>query len=148
MLGLLIRKDKIGETMSQYKYGMYVRDIAKIKREIVVLKKSDEDVMKKWGISKGQLGFIHDVLLKGQFRTIERRVSNLERGFSPLREIAKGSLLYCDRFGTGEVTRLFTDNDLMLVKFSNIDIPFMCSRKHMTTVHDEVKSKLRLIISI
>ena len=86
MLGLLICKAKTGGTMSQYKYGMYVKDIAKIKREIVVLKKSDEDVMKKWGISKGQLGFIHDVLLKGQFRTIERRVSNLERGFSPLRD--------------------------------------------------------------
>lgn len=147
MLGLLICKAKTGGTMGQYKYGMYVKDIAKIKRDIVVLKKSDDEVMKKWGINNGQLGFIHDVLLKGQFRNIERRLTNVERGLKTSRDVARGSLLYCDRFGTGEVTKLFTDNDLMLVKFSNIDIPFMCSRKHMTTVHDEVKSKLKLILT-
>ena len=49
---------------------MYVKDIAKIKREIVVLKKSDSDIKAKWCLTDGQLGFIHDVLLKGQFRNI------------------------------------------------------------------------------
>ena len=130
-----------------YKYGMYVKDIAKIKREIVVLKKSDSDIKAKWGLTDGQLGFIHDVLLKGQFRNIERRVTNLEKGLSNMKEVLKGSLLYSNKFGTGEVERIFNDGDLMLVRFISEAIPIMCSKKKMTTVHDNNHEKLRLILS-
>ena len=131
-----------------YKYGMYVKDIAKIKREIVVNKKSDELIMKKWGISKGQLGFIHDVLLKGQFKKLEQRVTNLEKGLKVSRDVVKGSVIYSDRFGTGEVTQTFTDGDLMLVKFNSEKLPIMCSKKKMQTVHNEEKNKLKLILTV
>lgn len=131
----------------QYKYGMYVKDIAKIKREIVVKKRSDNSIMTKWGITKGQLGFIHDVLLKGQFKEINTRLTNIERGLKVSRDIAVGSVIYSDKFGTGEVTKLFTDGDLMLVKFNSEKLPYMCSRKKMTTVHNNEINKLKLILT-
>jgi hypothetical protein len=54
-------KEREGETLSQYKYGLYVKDIAKIKKEIMG-GATDKEVVEKWKLSSGQLGFIHEVL--------------------------------------------------------------------------------------
>ncbi len=67
--------------MSQYKYGMYIKTIAKIKKDIQS-GMSDEEVMSKYEIKDGQIGFIHDVLLKGAYKKIqnhEKRLLTLEK---------------------------------------------------------------------
>ena len=64
-----------------------------------------------------------------------------------MKEVLKGSLLYSNKFGTGEVERIFNDGDLMLVRFNSEAIPIMCSKNKMTTVHDNNHEKLRLILS-
>ena len=66
--------------MGHYKYGMYVKTIAKIKKDIQS-GLSDEEVKKKYEINDGQLGFIHDKLLKGAYKKIanhEKRLLRLE----------------------------------------------------------------------
>lgn len=60
-----------------------------------------------------------------------------------------GSYLYCnyDDYGLGRVTKMFdSDDTLMLVLFEERDLPTMCDRKKLTTVHDEVNRKLKLIL--
>ena len=64
-----------------YKYGMYVKTIARIKKDIVN-GMVDEDVQSKYSLTDGQLGFIHDTLLKGAYKKInnhEKRLLSLER---------------------------------------------------------------------
>jgi len=119
---------------------MYVKDIAKIKKQIISGRK-DKDIQEEWNISDGQIGFIHDVLLKGSHRSVERRVTKLEQKKS----IAKGSFIFCNEadFGLGEVIQIFNCGDLMTVKFQNRPLKTMCSLKNMTTVHDATKRKLK-----
>jgi len=51
-----------------------------------------------------------------------------------------------DDYGLGRVVQFYkTDDDLMLVLFEERDLPTMCSRKSMTTVHDNENRKLKLI---
>ncbi len=67
--------------MSNYKYGMYTKTIAKIKLSIKngML---DDEVKEKYSINDGQLGFIHDKLLKGAYKKLhnhEKRLLTLEK---------------------------------------------------------------------
>jgi len=59
-----------------------------------------------------------------------------------------GSYLYSDdeEYGLGRVHTFFSsDESLMLVQFKERKLPTMCSRTNMTTSHDDVVRKLKLI---
>ena len=59
-----------------------------------------------------------------------------------------GSYVYSsdDEFGLGRVTKFFdSDDSLMLVHFNERELPTMCSRNNLTTIHDDVDRKLKLI---
>lgn len=138
--------------MSQYKYGMYVKTIAKIKQDIIN-GMEDESVKDKWSISDGQLGFIHDVLLKKQYRYNERRLTVVENKVRVLMDdsIKVGSQVLCDYpdFGVGTVVELApiktSGKDiekLMWVKFPLREHKTMCNFVTMKTVHDDVGRKL------
>jgi len=62
-------------------------------------------------------------------------------------ELAIGSYLYCDDidYGLGVVTKFFEDETLMLVLFNERDLPTMCHRINLVTVHDDTNRKLKRI---
>ena len=62
-------------------------------------------------------------------------------------ELDVGSYVHSDdeEFGLGRVTRFFLDESLMLVLFNERELPTMCSRNNLTTVHDETNRKLKII---
>ena len=65
-----------------------------------------------------------------------------------VKNLAIGSYVYSndDKFGLGRVVRFFdTDDSLMLVHFNERELPTMCSRNNLTTVHDETNRKLKII---
>ncbi len=119
--------------MSNYKYGMYVKTIAKIKKDII-RGMIDEEIKKKWNISEGQLGFIHDVLLKKSYRNIERRVSILENKVEVFTDmnLKIGSQMYSkdEDFGVGTVIEMFKkefDYLSFRVKFTHRRFPTLCN---------------------
>ncbi len=123
---------------------MYVKTIAKIKQDIMSGKLTDSRIREKYDISKGQLGFIHDTLLKGQYKNLDKRLKIVETKIEISGAPVLGSIVYCNYpdFGTGEVKYMFMDSTLMEVKFTNRPFNTMCDYKKMTTVHDDVKRKL------
>ena len=133
--------------MGMYKYGMYVKTIAKIKTDIISRKLTDSKIQEKYGISVGQIGFIHDKLLKGEYKNMEKRISDIESKLEIQTQPVVGSILYCNvmGYGTGEVKKIFVDSELMLVKFTDRQHETMCNLKKMITVHDETKRKLTVI---
>lgn len=133
--------------MGQYKYGMYVKVIANIKQDIKSLKYDDDAIRKKYNISKGQLGFIHDTLLKGWYKNLSERLDMVSEKIDIVGDPMIGSIVYCNypNFGTGEVKRKYKDSQLMEVKFTNRPYSTMCNYEKMITVHDNIKRKLIVI---
>lgn len=80
--------------------------------------------------------------------TIEDRLTQLEKRISKMEvktnSLSIGTFLYCkdENFGNGVVVMIYSDEDLMVVKFENRELPTMCSAKKLCTVHDNIQRKL------
>lgn len=56
-----------------------------------------------------------------------------------------GTRLIADKeYGTGTVKSVHSEN-MMTVKFDNLNLPIMCSYKSMSTIHSGIKSKLKIL---
>ncbi len=64
-------------------------------------------------------------------------------------EVSKGSVILCldNEYGVGEVVQIAKDGDIMFVKFASRPLKTACSKKKMTTIHDEVKRKLKHVLT-
>ena len=137
--------------MSQYKYGMYVKTIAKIKQSIIG-GMSDSDVQSKYNINEGQLGFIHDVLLKKSYRSIDRRLSQVEEKIeNPLAfDVRIGTQVKCQEFGIGVIVKIYDKDPKMPklakmadVEFSNKKFPVLINLDSMSTNPDGKVRKIK-----
>ncbi len=63
------------------------------------------------------------------------------------REVSIGSYLYSGDidYGLGRVVSFFKDETMMLVMFNERELPTMCSRNNLTTIHDDDNRKLKVI---
>lgn len=119
------------------------------------LKKSDWNLVKEKISKEGKsLEYIKSYFAEVMKREIEgkdithiyKRLLQNKYTYEGKRVLVKGDIIYCEdlEFGNGIVETLFEDSTLMLVKFIRRDLPTMCDRKTMTTVHDDIKRKLKL----
>ena len=122
-----------------YRYGMDRHKIAEVKKYIES-GKSKEETCQDLKISFGQFGFVADVLCGS------KKTSTLGH-LKVFAEIAEGDRVECadEDFGVGTVIQLYSDGDLMSVKFDKRKISTMCSIKKKSTVHDTKKRKLVML---
>ena len=62
-------------------------------------------------------------------------------------DLTDGTYLYSsdEDYGLGRVVKLFDDKTLMLVLFNERELPTMCHRDRLVTVHDDTERKLKKI---
>ena len=121
------------------RYGMDRHTIKKVQKQIEA-GKTKEAVCAELKISFGQFGFVNDVIVSGKKPNINTQL----KAFS---EISTGDRLECadPDYGLGTVMQIYSDEDLMSVKFDKRKLATMCSIKHKSTVHDTKKRKLTML---
>jgi len=134
------RGEALKSTAHKYSLTNTDYDITKhkwrsIKNEVIKHKLTSKEVTAKYELDTKQLRFLYDRLLQEKYNDLYIR----EKLINP----KENDYVYCnyDNFRRGKILKLLS-SDLMLVKFDIRELNTMCSSKHMTTVHDDIKRKI------
>ena len=123
-----------------YRYGMKEHK-RKLIKEDIEKGISDDVIMSKFKISKKQLDFVHDVLLKGKYRGGETIESMLNEKIDIMTTVFTTNN---DKFKNGRIVS-FVDDKFARILFEGRDVPTLVNMESMTFDIGGEKGKVRAL---
>jgi len=123
-----------------YRYGMKTHK-RKLIKEDIEKGVNDDVIMSKFEVSKKQLDFIHDVLLKGKYRGGETIDSMLNEKIDIMTTVFTTNN---DKFKNGRIVN-FVDDKYARILFAGRDVPTLVNMEKMTFDTGSEKGKVMVV---